>query len=106
MDKLALARDMVGQARELVATGRVVTVKLGEVLVQAQAVQMDEGVELTFMADTPLGPMGGKLYAPQQTFENMMQAASISNVLPRAREVIDEYGGEVAITEPRFLLTR
>lgn len=106
MDKLALARDMVGQARELVASGRIVTLKFGDVIVQAQAVQKEDGVELTFMTDTPIGPFGGKLYAPQQTYENMLQAASICDVLPRAREAVYEHGGEVAITEPRFLLTR
>jgi hypothetical protein len=106
MDKLALAKSMVGQARELVASERIVTVKLGNVVVQAQAVQKEEGVELTFMADTPLGPLGGKIIAPQHTFENMMQAAQFSNVLPRAADAIHEHGGVVEVSEPRYLLTR
>ena len=100
---LVLARDMVAQARSLVATSQIVTVKIGNVSVQAQAVQKENGVELTFMADTPIGPLGGKLFAPQQTFENMMLAASMSDVLPRiGREHVDE----VIITEPRRLLSR
>ncbi len=103
MSNLALAKTMVAQARELVASERIVTVKLGGVTVQAQAVQKEEGVELTFMAETPLGPVGGKLYAPQPTFENMLVAASMSDVLPRARQMVEsvEYS-----SEPRKLLTR
>lgn len=99
---LVVARGMVAQARELVATSRVVTVKIAGVIVQAQAVQKEEGVELTFMAETPIGPLGGKIYAPQQTFENMMLAASMSDVLPRISQHVDDF----VISEPRRLLER
>jgi hypothetical protein len=105
---LVVARRMVEQARELVASERLVTIRLGDVLVQAQATQKTDeegnalGVELKLMADTPLGPIGGTLYAPQETFENMLEAAAISDVLPRTKALVDR----VREQPPRFLLNR
>lgn len=101
-DKLALARSIADQARALVASSQIVTVKIAGSIVQAQAVQKEDGVELTFMADTPIGPFGGKIYAPQATYENMLLAARMSDILPRLAERVES----VEVEEPRFLLTR
>lgn len=105
-DKLALARHIADQARELVAASRIVTVKIGDSIVQAQAVQKETGVQLTFMADTPIGPIGGTIFAPQPTFENMLLAARMSDVLPRIAQRVDSVEVTEADDEPRFLLTR
>lgn len=96
----------VDDVRALVRSEEVVTVNVAGCIVKARAQHTaDGGAQLTLMADTPLGRLGAVIHAPKATFENMLEAAKIYDVLPRAAEALESSKIDFSVTI-RPLLSR